>query len=346
MAKRVVILALPGVWGSSLMGVFDIFAVTNLIASNITKSKTSLFKPLIYSEDGEPIRSSSGQLISVDGKMEEIEKDDLVYLPPSTLAGAREIDQALKENEKFIGWLSANVPRFHLFVTHCSGTFFLAEANLVNDMKVTTAWFLAKTFIKRYPHVALDCEAICIESGNIMCGGATSSYQDLCLRIIERHTDKHFSRLVAKYLMIDNQRKSQSPYALLTDYDISDPVVSEAEQWIRKHLAEEFSVPDIAEAVAVSPRTLIRRIKNCLGESPQSLIQKLRIEKSKLLLETTPLPWNQIVARCGYNDESSFRRLFKRHCNLSPSDYRERFNSAFDSARRLDMKSDQYSKTK
>lgn len=78
----------------------------------------------------------------------------------------------------------------------------------------------------------------------------------------------------------------------------------------------------------MSPRTLIRRFQNVLGEAPQGFTQMLRIEKSRVLLETTQLSFPEIVQRCGYNDESAFRRLFKRHCQLSPRDYRRRFNTA------------------
>ncbi len=326
MSQRIIILALPGSWGSSLMGVVDIFSISNAIASHVTKEKGQLFEPLVVSMDGQPVHCSSGQLISADGCAADIGSDDIVYMPAITMATRPQIEKALEEQVELIEWLAKKVPDFSLFITHCSGAFFLAEAGLVDDMTMTTAWFLANIFKRRYPEIQLDSEAICAESGNIMCGGATSSYQDLCLRIIERTADRHFARLVAKFLMIDNQRTSQTPYSLLADYEIDDPVVNQSEQWIRKHLEQDIRVKDIADAVAVSPRTLIRRFKNSLDESPQSFIQKLRLEKSKFLLETTRLPWSEIVERCGYRDDSSFRRLFKRHCGVSPGDYRQRFN--------------------
>ena len=56
-----------------------------------------------------------------------------------------------------------------------------------------------------------------------------------------------------------------------------------------------------------------------------SMEQKLRIERSKILLETTQLRFSEIVQRCGYQDESAFRRLFKRYCQMTPREYRQRF---------------------
>ena len=176
--------------------------------------------------------------------------------------------------------------------------------------------------------MVLDADAICTQSHNIICGAGTTSYQDVCLAILEKFAGKHFARLVAKYMMVDNQRRSQAPYAILSLIESDDRVVNKAENWIRANLAKDFRIEDVASEVAVSPRTLIRRFQNTLGETPQTFTQKLRIEKCKTLLETTQLRFGEIVQRCGYNDESAFRRLFKRHCQLSPRDYRRRFNTA------------------
>ena len=48
-------------------------------------------------------------------------------------------------------------------------------------------------------------------------------------------------------------------------------------------------------------------------------------EKSKLLLEISDMTVAENVGRCGYRDERAFRRLFKKHCMVSPREYRGRF---------------------
>jgi len=37
---------------------------------------------------------------------------------------------------------------------------------------------------------------------------------------------------------------------------------------------------------------------------------------------------SEVLERVGYGDDSTFRRLFKRHTSLSPRDYRRRFGSS------------------
>ncbi|WP_273023540.1 helix-turn-helix domain-containing protein, partial [Rheinheimera sp.] len=46
---------------------------------------------------------------------------------------------------------------------------------------------------------------------------------------------------------------------------------------------------------------------------------------AKRLLETTNLPVEQIVLQVGYEDMSSFRKLFLNYTELSPSQYRHKF---------------------
>ena len=206
-------------------------------------------------------------------------------------------------------------------------TRFRAEFPLLEDKKVTTAWFLARELKKRYPGSNFQSSALLQKSSTLITGGATSAINDVVLAMVERFAGAHYSRLLAKYMLLDNQRSNQAPYAILSDISTEDDVILRATKWLRQNLAIDFCVDDIATEVGVSARTLIRRVRNGMNESPQSLTQKLRIEKSKVLLETTGLPLIEIVARVGYSDESAFRRIFSRLVGQSPIEYRRRFKS-------------------
>ncbi len=328
MAKRILILGVDGVMGAGLVIVRDLFMVANRIAARISGSDDELFDIGLYSLDGSPIYCSNAYTLGVEGKLPELNGDEVVFLPAFSITGRRELAEVLarEPSQALVSWLSENGAKAELLATNCSGVFMLAEAGLLANGIATTAWWLHELMEQRYPNITVEREALCIRSGNILTGGATGSLNDVCLSIIEHYAGRHFARLVAKYMMIDVHRPSQVPYSILTQFENDDPLVERAEQWIRKHLAEEFRIETLAEEMAVSPRTLIRRFQKALGESPQSFTQRLRIEKSKILLETTQLRFSEIVRRCGYGDESAFRRLFKRYCQLSPTEYRRRFS--------------------
>lgn len=328
MSQTISVIALPGSSGASIMGVIDIFAIANLISTRINGSSAPLFTLRVLSLDGEPVRCWSGYSLTVDGALNEVADSDIVFIAALSIAQKSQVSQALKNCQPAVDWLREHGRQQAFIATSCSGSFLLAESGLLDGKPATTAWWLSKYFAACYPKVLLDADAICTLVDNMLCGAGTSSYQDVCLAIIEKFTGKHFARLTAKYLMVDNQRRSQSPYTILSLIDSDDKVVNKAENWIRANLTRDFRIEEVAEAAAVSPRTLIRRFQRTLSETPQSFTQKLRIEKCKVLLETTQLRFGEIVQRCGYSDESAFRRLFKRHCQLSPREYRRRFNTA------------------
>ena len=70
---------------------------------------------------------------------------------------------------------------------------------------------------------------------------------------------------------------------------------------------------------------MLRRFKAALNDTPLNYLQRLRVEQAKRLLETTNLPVEQIVLQVGYEDMSSFRKLFLNYTELSPSQYRQKF---------------------
>jgi AraC-like DNA-binding protein len=51
----------------------------------------------------------------------------------------------------------------------------------------------------------------------------------------------------------------------------------------------------------------------------------MRIDLAKQQLAQTDLSLEKIMTNVGYNDVSSFRRLFKKEVDASPKQYRERF---------------------
>ncbi|MEN8670832.1 MAG: AraC family transcriptional regulator, partial [Ketobacter sp.] len=108
----------------------------------------------------------------------------------------------------------------------------------------------------------------------------------------------------------------------------SDETVKAVQEWVDEHYAEDFSLSWLAEQYAMSPRTLIRRFKTATGESPLAYLQTVRIEVAKKYLEISAQTIAEITQRVGYEDVSSFSKMFKRKVGLSPREYRGRFSKS------------------
>lgn len=83
---------------------------------------------------------------------------------------------------------------------------------------------------------------------------------------------------------------------------------------------------DLAKTAGLEPRTFARRFKRATGDTPLEYLQHLRIGKARTLLETTSDTIDAITWATGYEDISSFRRLFKKSTGLSPTAYRKKFS--------------------
>jgi len=95
---------------------------------------------------------------------------------------------------------------------------------------------------------------------------------------------------------------------------------------MEKNLAEPVSFDVMAATLGISARHLKRRFKQATGDSPQTYLQRLRVETAKRKLETTLDSFEGITWKVGYENTNSFRRLFKENTGLTPREYRDRFS--------------------
>lgn len=84
-----------------------------------------------------------------------------------------------------------------------------------------------------------------------------------------------------------------------------------------------FTAIQLAKSLAISERTLHRKLKASAGESPKSFITRVRLESAKALLNYPSSSIKRVALQCGYDDEGSFRRAFSQHIGMTPSAYRE-----------------------
>jgi AraC-like DNA-binding protein len=100
---------------------------------------------------------------------------------------------------------------------------------------------------------------------------------------------------------------------------------------IRSRLAEEReSYPDleaIARSVALSPRTVIRRLRD-KGLRYRQLVDEARAEVACWRLAHTEDTVDQIAADLGYADPSNFSRTFRRWRGKTPTAYRHDFRES------------------
>ena len=160
-----------------------------------------------------------------------------------------------------------------------------------------------------------------------MAGGGTS-WQDLALYLIARFVGVDAAMQVARINLIDWHAIGQQPFARLArSCQVDDAVIARCQTWIAEHYHEPSPVAALVRLSGLAERSFKRRFQQATGMAPLEYVHTLRLEEAKQMLETGDQPIEAIANEVGYEDAGFFSRLFRRHVNLTPAQYRKRFGS-------------------
>jgi transcriptional regulator GlxA family with amidase domain len=128
-------------------------------------------------------------------------------------------------------------------------------------------------------------------------------------------------------MLVDPPGREQSFYC---DFEPrtkhGDAAILKAQHWLSTRRECSVSMADVARHACLEPRTFLRRFVQATGMKPSEYQQKLRITRARELLEFSRTSVDEIASSVGYGDVGGFRRVFRKHMGLTPSDYRRRFS--------------------
>lgn len=305
---RVAVIEVHGCMASSLAITHDVMATANGISG---AAKRALPFEVNTVRCG-PRRNSAG-----------LRRAELVIVPGLGTASADELDGKLKSPacRRAAGMLAKAFESGAALAASCASTFLLAETGLLDGRRATTTWWLAPVFRRRYPKVELVTDQIVVADWPIATGGAAMAQMDLMLAVVSRFAGPNLAKACANYLLLD-ERRSQAPFMAVGYLAGQDPRMAKAESWVRANIARDFGMDELAEAVALAPRTFARRVAATCGVTPIQFVQRIRVETARYLLETTRLSVDEIARKVGYAEPSTLRRLIRRDTKHSPGHFR------------------------
>ena len=90
---------------------------------------------------------------------------------------------------------------------------------------------------------------------------------------------------------------------------------------------EKITVDQMAANVHMSKNTYIRHFEEIFHEAPGDFLVKYRLLKAKNQIVGTDMPLSEVAQLNGFYDTSHFVKLFKKWEGVTPSEYRQRFQS-------------------
>ena len=312
---------------SGITGMVDVLSLSSLSFVREAEGETRKIawspEVVLTSQDGNPIVDGHGRSITVDTNLDSIEKCDAVLIP-GFIPDAQGHPPVNITNPKTRDWLLQRFNQGVLLCGSCSGVFVLGEAGLLDYRRCTTTWWLHDELRQRFPKANAMWASELIDAGGIVSAGGPMSWVNIALYIIKKLAGPETANVVADFSVVDAVPRSQSLYVPAGYHTTKDPFIAKAEHNIRKAHYKSVSTVDLASLMAISERTLNRKIKDLTGETPKAFIDSIRINQACTLLTTSNKTIKDIAYSLGYSDESVFRRLFKKKMKVSPSTYQQR----------------------
>lgn len=322
--QTILVLVLDGIMDSSLAITLDTLKTGNGFLSD--GGRKSAVRVLTAGQT-RTLRTGAGLRMTTDMTFAEQRRcalrPDWVILPGAGLMSEAEITARFAQKDgiglmRVLREMSAAGVKL---AASCSSVFLLAEAGLLAGRTVTMTWWLAAVFRARYPDVRLDETKMLARDGQFLTAGSALSQLDLALSVITETMGSSVAQLCSRYMLID-QRPSQARYMIKAHSQNMDTTVVAAEQWVDGNLSVPISVAALSSRLALSPRTLARRIQAATGVSPVKFIQRRKLQHAVHLIETTSMPIDVIAGKIGYQDGTALRKLIRREFGTTPGGLR------------------------
>jgi transcriptional regulator GlxA family with amidase domain len=326
MAKTVTvaIVGYPGCSAWITAGLLELFAIANNARATLPdrRAATVRFDCHIVGSSARAVRGSHGVTFAAHAVRRRY---DVAIVPPiwcECLADLEKRAQRLRSQSAFIVHMAR---RSKILASTCSGAVLLAQAGLLNGRRATTCWWLVSWFRRAFPDVEIVPDRLVIRDRDRWTAAAGTAYVHLALELVRELAGEPLAAATGRLMLVERRRGSQSPFLVPHTAPEQGSNIERATRYLRQHSGKRLALADVCRALAISERTLARRFKTSLGMSPLSYLQSQRVARARLLLESSRLPLERIVEQCGYEDISSFRKLFARHVGMTPREYRQRF---------------------
>lgn len=121
--------------------------------------------------------------------------------------------------------------------------------------------------------------------------------------------------------VLNNKTINLNPKNILIS-NADDKFVKEVVALIEENIADpSYNVNDLCTGLGMSRIQLYRKLKKMVGQSANELIRSIKLKRAAQLLKQQKLTIAEITYQVGFNDLQYFRKCFKKHFGMNPSEY-------------------------
>ena len=192
--------------------------------------------------------------------------------------------------------------------------------------QVALPWFYVAGFGHDFPDIMATQGSDWYEDGPWLSASSSGSITALAIQLTHRAFGEELAQALQAVIQPDPARIPAAIHAMQAHRipATRDGALARAIGWLERHIDQPYDLNALAQAAAVSPRTLLRHFQAELGHSPLDHLHRLRCARAQVLLEITLESIPSIAQSCGYADPAAFRRIFTRYAGMAPAQYRKK----------------------
>jgi transcriptional regulator GlxA family with amidase domain len=321
--RRVVLVGFNGAQALDLVGPLEVFTKASLHAAG-GGADPFRYEIVIASPHGGKISTTSGLQIADSLPLADVPGViDTVMM----VGGAVQRLEGEPEEAMLLEWLRARAPAARRVASVCTGAFLLGLAGLLSGKRATTHWASCRKLQELCPSATVVADAIYVSDGNIYTSAGITAGIDLALALVEQDLGPRVALAVARDLVLYLRRpggQSQFSASLAAQAQASDRF-RDLLAWIAENPIENLGVLELADRAGMSERNFGRLFKAQTGTTPATYVELVRLDRAKMLLETTRWPLARVAERSGMGTVATLIRAFNRRVGVTPEAYRARF---------------------
>jgi len=269
----------------------------------------------VCAESPGPLDARNGTTVTAAYGLEAAADADLVAVPAS--------DSARTPSPAMVQVLRDAVDRGAWVMSVCSGSFTLGAAGILDGRDCTTHWRHAAELAQAHPLARVDPDVLYVRDGTVITSAGTAAGIDAALYLVRTELGSAAATTIARRMVVPphrdgGQRQFIDRPVPTTTAESLGPVLT----WMVEHLDEAFTVDDLAQRSAMSPRTFARRFVAETGTTPHQWVTDQRVLRARRLLEDTDLPVEAVARDAGFGSAALLRHHFTRCTGITPTAFR------------------------
>jgi YesN/AraC family two-component response regulator len=142
--------------------------------------------------------------------------------------------------------------------------------------------------------------------------------------VIKPYSAEEVLAKIRLHLSLSPTTQTGDPEAAVSSIDADRTLVDAAKRYIDNHLRIDFSLADIANALATHKKRLSLAFHLHENKTVFQYVREARIQTAQRMLAQSNLSVLAIAEELGFSSAANFASAFNRHTGTTPSLYRQR----------------------